>query len=113
MTFADGDLTTASADYLNWILSINDANDANGNGIPDFSDDPVVKHVKLALSLTTTNLQLSIGGANGSVCQVQQSFTLPATNWQIVQTISVTNDPQVLTLPLPASAPAFWRTQVQ
>jgi hypothetical protein len=113
MTFADGDLTTPMADYLNWYLSIDDANDANGDGIPDFSDDPVVKQVKLVLSLTTTNLQLSIGGASGSTCQIQQSPILPATNWQSGQTITVTNDPQVVTVPLPASGPAFWRAQVQ
>lgn len=38
--FADGDPATPSPDYRTWVLSIDDANDANHNGIPDFSDDP-------------------------------------------------------------------------
>jgi len=38
--FADGDPSTPSPDYELWVLSINDTNDANANGIPDFSDDP-------------------------------------------------------------------------
>src|SRR5258708_5589964 len=113
MNFTDGDLTTPAPDYLAWILSIDDANDSNHNGIPDFSDDPVVRQVRLALSLTATNLQVSLSGAAGTVCQVQQSPALPAASWQTVQTITLTNDPQVVSVPLPSTATAFWRAQVQ
>ena len=40
LAFLDGDLATADEDYFDWILSIRDTNDVNGNGIPDLSDDP-------------------------------------------------------------------------
>jgi hypothetical protein len=36
MEFAGGDLTTPAPDYLTWMLSIDDANDVDENGIPDF-----------------------------------------------------------------------------
>src|SRR6266480_3913809 len=39
LDFDDGDLNTTEADYYSWYLSVDDVNDANGNGIPDFSDD--------------------------------------------------------------------------
>jgi hypothetical protein len=38
--FLDGDLTTVDEDYFDWVLSIRDSNDVDGDGIPDFSDDP-------------------------------------------------------------------------
>ena len=38
MELADGDPTTAWPDYTQWILEIGDANDTNGNGIPDLTD---------------------------------------------------------------------------
>lgn len=40
LKFLDGDLATTDADYSDWILSIRDSNDVNGNGVPDLSDDP-------------------------------------------------------------------------
>ncbi|MBU6400792.1 MAG: hypothetical protein KGS61_10770, partial [Verrucomicrobia bacterium] len=39
--FATGDPATPEPDYQLWAISIDDTNDANTNGIPDFSDDPV------------------------------------------------------------------------
>ncbi len=38
--FADGDLNTAGYDYPYWELSIDDLNDSDHDGIPDFSDEP-------------------------------------------------------------------------
>ncbi len=40
LEFVDGDPTTAEEDYYDWILSIHDPNDVDGNGVPDLSDDP-------------------------------------------------------------------------
>jgi hypothetical protein len=115
MDFADGDPTTSAPDYLTWTLSIDDVNDSNHNGIPDFSDFPqtvTVPQPLLSLSLTTTNLQLAISANIGTICQLQQATSLPAT-WQLVQTITITNNPQSLSLPLPTAPTAFWRVQVQ
>jgi hypothetical protein len=39
-TFQDGDLVTTGADYFDWILAVRDTNDADGDGVPDLSDDP-------------------------------------------------------------------------
>ena len=47
LQFADGDLVTTDADYLDWVLAIRDSNDANANGIPDLSDDPSVGSVPI------------------------------------------------------------------
>jgi uncharacterized repeat protein (TIGR03803 family) len=45
LQFLDGDLATTDADYYDWVLSIRDSNDVNGNGVPDLSDDPSVGSV--------------------------------------------------------------------
>jgi hypothetical protein len=115
--FADGDPTTASSDYQLWVLSIDDTNDANANGIPDFSDDPAsvtpprVPHLSLALG--KTNLLLTISGSVGHTNQIQEIGSLTLTNWQTTLAFLLTNDPQVISLPLPAGTSKFWRVTAQ
>jgi len=114
--FDDGDPTTSAPDFVLWMLSIDDVNDADNNGIPDFSDTPQpvsTRPPRLSLSNMTNNLQLAIQGDVGTVCLIQESTSLPATSWQTAQTVTLTNDPQVVSLPFPATATAFWRIQVQ
>ena len=111
--FSDGDPNTAESDYLVWLLSIDDSNDANKNGVPDFSDDPQASPTseppQLALGLGSTNLSLSLSGTVGHSVDVQEALSFPATNWQTVLSVTLTNDPQVLVLPHPAVPAAFWR----
>jgi hypothetical protein len=111
--FADGDPNTPAPDYLNWVWSIDDTNDANHNGIPDFSDDPQTapppRAPVLALILNSTNLVLSVSGTVGHLHDLQQALSLPSTNWQTVVSVTLTNDPQLVSVPyLPVPA-AFWR----
>jgi hypothetical protein len=115
--FADGDPSTASPDYQLWGLSIDDANDVNANGIPDFSDNsasltpPRTPHLSLALGLT--NLLLTVSGSVGHTNQIQQMASLSTTNWLTTQSFLQTNDPQVISLPLPSGSPKFWRVVAQ
>jgi len=111
--FADGDPATPAPDYLAWGFAIVDTNDANQNGIPDFSDDPVPAPPRLALFVNPTNLLLTIDGDVGTICQIQASSSLAATNWQPVRTLTLTNDPQTIALPLGNNPTAFFRIQVQ
>jgi hypothetical protein len=115
--FADGDPSTAAPDYRLWVLSIDDTNDANANGIPDFSDDPASvtppRAPHLSLVLGSTNLLLTISGSVGHTNQIQTVGSLTSTNWQMTQSFLQTNDPQVVSLPLPAGTPKFWRVVAQ
>jgi hypothetical protein len=115
--FADGDPSTAAPDYQLWELSIDDMNDANANGIPDFSDDPSAvtppRAPVLAIALGSTNLLLSISGDTGHTNQIQEIGSLTSTNWQTTLSFLQTNDPQVISLPLPAETPEFWRVVAQ
>jgi hypothetical protein len=115
--FADGDPSTAAPDYRLWVLSIDDTNDANANGIPDFSDDPASvappRAPHLSLALGSTNLLLTISGSVGHTNQIQTIGSLTSTNWQMTQSFLQTNDPQVVSLPLPAGTPKFWRVVAQ
>ena|SRR5436190_2538610 len=111
--FADGDPNSTEPDYVFWMLSIDDPNDANHNGVPDFSDDPQVVSPphppKLGLTLTSTTVLISITGDVGRIHDVQQTFALPATNWQTVASVTLTNSPQPVSVASPASQAAFWR----
>ena len=111
--FADGDPSTAASDYQLWVLSINDTNDANANGIPDFSDTPASvtppRTPQLSLARGSTNLLLTVSGSVGHTNQILGISSLTSTNWQIAQSFVQTNDPQVVSLPLPSGSPKFWR----
>lgn len=114
--FADGDPNTASPDYQLWVLSIDDPNDANANGIPDFSDDPVVvapRAPKLSLSLGATNLLLTVNGDVGHTNLIQETVSLVAADWQTALSLVLTNDPQIVSLPRPAGPAKFWRAVAQ
>jgi hypothetical protein len=111
--FADGDPNTAAPDYLIWMLSIDDLNDANHNGIPDFSDDPLTasgpRPPQLALAWSSTNLLFSLSGDVGHLHELQQTLSLPATNWQTIASVTLTNDPQAISIPFAQGPPIFWR----
>lgn len=112
--FDDWNLSTAESDYYLWILSIDDLNDADGDGIPDLSDDPqtaVARRPLLSLSRAATNLSLTISGNVGQVCQIQEAATVDAASWPTIQSVTLTNDPQTISLPLPVGT-RFWRVSV-
>jgi hypothetical protein len=111
--FADGDPSTTGPDYQVWVLSIDDTNDANANGIPDFSDDPAValppRAPRLSLAPGATNFWLTISGDVGRTNEIQAMDSLTTTNWQTTLTLTLTNDPQTVSLPLPTNQTKFWR----
>ncbi len=113
--FLDGDPNTPESDYTAWVLSIEDADDTDKNGIPDFSDDPAAVGVRsplLILSRGTTNLWLSVSGSVGRIHEVQETSSLAETNWATISSFTLTNDPQIVSLLLPTRAPGFWRMRV-
>jgi len=116
--FANGDPSTPQPAYQWWVLSIDDSNDSNGNGIPDFSGDPTSvlpppRAPALKLALSSTNLLLTIGGDVSHTNQIQETGSLAPANWQTMLSFVLTNDPQVVSLPLPAGTANFWRVLAQ
>ncbi|MCU0770333.1 MAG: hypothetical protein MUE94_00995 [Verrucomicrobia bacterium] len=110
--FLDGDLNTLEADYYTWQLSLDDLNDADGDGIPDFSDAPALpRRPLLSLTRGATNLWLTLRGDVGWTNQIQTVTNLTSTNWLTVLTLKQTNDPQTVSLPLP-SGRTFWRAWI-
>jgi hypothetical protein len=100
-----------------WVLSIDDPNDANHNGIPDFSDDlsgpAQPRRPRLTLARGSTNLWLSISGDVGHAHQIQELTSLSLTNWVTVWSQSLTNDPQPVSLPIPSGSAKYWRVVAQ
>jgi len=111
--FADGNPGTAGADYQLWVLSLDDTNDVNVNGIPDFSDNPASvtppRTPRLSLMLGSTNLWLTINGDINHTNQIQQNSSPGSTNWQTTQSFWQTSTSQTVSLPLPTGSPKYWR----
>ena len=114
--FADGDPNTGGYDYPFWELSIDDLNDGDHDGIPDFSDEPgtvAARPPTLALKVGTTNLLLTISGDVGRLHHILGRTNLVAgTGWRTNLSVTLTNDPQVIPLPLPIAPASFWRVLV-
>jgi hypothetical protein len=110
VSFTDGDLSTGEVDYDLWIMSIDDLNDTDGDGIPDFSDTPSTAPVRkpvLGLSAGPAGLALEVSATVGTTWEVQQAATI-AGPWTKAGEIAITTDPQVFSLPAPPGT-AFWR----
>jgi hypothetical protein len=103
--------------YALWMLAIDDANDSNHNGIPDFSDDPVSgtlpRRPQLDLLENRTNLVIRLHGDVGHLHEVQQLAEISSGNWQTTASVTLTNDPQTLAIPLPAGPMSFWRVRAR
>lgn len=116
-TLYQGTLQYAGGGSLGLKLLITDTNDANGNGIPDLSDDfgaaAPPRQPLISVSLTSSNLLLWISGDVNHTNSIQQNGGLNPNNWTTIQTVVLTNDPQLVTVPLPATSPQFWRVQVE
>src|SRR6266568_6947912 len=113
--FEDGATSTSDPDYLTWGLSIDDTNDSDNDGIPDFSDDPgpgTVRQPTVLLSLGNTNLSFSISSTIGRTVEIQEITSLGQTNWATVSSFAPTNDPQVVPLPRPTEGTKFWRVRI-
>jgi hypothetical protein len=117
LEFDDDNNSATIFPYGVFMLSIDDVNDANHNGIPDFSDDPVggppTRSPQLDLAQDGTNLVLTIHGNTGSIHDVQAVSDLALLNWLPVVSVTLTNDPQRVVIPLPAGAASFWRVKTK
>lgn len=116
--FDDDGTQNSAYPYAVWVLSITDTNDANLNGIPDFSDDPqnaisLPRPPQLSLAIGANNLMLTIHGDVGHVHQVQEATALMPAIWQTVQSVTLTNDPQVVPVPVPSVPATFLRVVAQ
>ena len=67
----------------------------------------------LSLAPGQTNLWLTIGGDIGHTNLIQEIDSLASTNWQTIVSLTLTNDPQTVSLPLPVSRTGFWRALAQ
>ncbi|MHC1769617.1 MAG: hypothetical protein AB9869_35935 [Verrucomicrobiia bacterium] len=111
LSFADGDPSTGTVDYWDWVLSIDDTNDANGNGIPDLSDDPagVAKELRVGLTRSGGRLLLSLAGQPSATYDLEESASLAPAEWRKSMSITLTNAAQTVPIALPSSPTMFWR----
>jgi hypothetical protein len=115
LEFDDGDLSTFEPDYYDWALSINDAHDRDQDGIPDFSDDTgsiPPRAPTLAVSLAPSTVVFSVSGTVGWVHEIQAATSLALQDWTAVQSITLSSDPQSVSLSRPEVGARFWRVRI-
>lgn len=111
LEFVDGDPSSEGQDFTLWTLAIDDLNDADKDGIPDFSDDPgaQVMAPKLAIKSTGTNFLLRISGTVNRVHTVEASASLAPGSWTAATNITLNTSPQTIALPMDSAGKKFWR----
>jgi hypothetical protein len=113
--FNDGDPSTFDEDFYSWEISIDDPNDADHDGIPDFSDSPSIaaqpRRPALSLVRGSTNLLLTISGDVSRLHHILTGVSLTS-GWTTNVSRTLTNDPQTISLPLPSEPAKFWRALV-
>jgi len=110
LEFTDGDLSTTNLDYEYYYVAIADPNDHNGDGIPDLSDPPVEGRARLGIQHSDGTLVLTLSGEVGKTLRLQTAANPRTTGWIDVQTVTLTNSTQSVTLPIPSANTAYWRT---
>ncbi len=111
-----GQMTGADGGFRVWTVVIHDPNDSDQNGVPDLSDDPVViapRRPQLWLAADSGHLRLTISGEVGRTHLVQEAASPAGATWSTVQTLTLTADPQLISLPLPDSQTRFWRVEAR
>lgn len=112
LDFEDGDPATGTLDYLTWVLSIDDLNDSDEDGIPDLSDDARVQPPggpTLAIRRSGGEVLLSIQGESGGVYDLQQTESLVPASWSSALSVTLTNAAQTVPLAEPGGSTRFWR----
>jgi hypothetical protein len=109
LNFADGNLVTVPPDYFSWAIFIDDLNDTDGDGIPDFSDDPSGLP-RLGVVLGTTNVLLTVTGEVGHLHEILSSEVVPASLWQTNLSVTLSTRPETFSLPRPTGT-TFWQVR--
>ena len=113
--FDDGNLATGDLDYTAWQMSIDDINDTDHDEIPNFSDTPAgggARRPVLTLARNASNLLLTISGDVGRLHHILGGTNFVTGNWQTNLSVTLTNDPQTVSLPLPTTNVKYWRALV-
>lgn len=102
IVFQDGEPETAAPDFRTWMLSIDDPNDTDGDGIPDLSDNPVTPPPSpphLALAVDDQELRLTLNGETGRTYTIETSPTVKPGVWTVETTVTLASESQVVSWP--------------
>jgi hypothetical protein len=110
LSVTDGWLYEPTFDFMDWLIIIDDKNDADHDGIPDLTDPPAVTAAAPTMQIikTANGIRLMITGDIGATYTLEDAPSLPAAQWLHPTTVTLTASPQALDLPAPTTA-TFWR----
>lgn len=116
--FADGNPSTPFPDeYDLWEIVVVDANDSDGDNIPDLSDEPASvvppTPVSLAVRMDSGHLKLVVTGKAGQSVQLEQQLSLSTAGWIPGQKLTLATDTQEFDLGTPAADVFFVRARSQ
>jgi len=100
-------------EYMVWLLNLFDANDTDGDGIPNLSDTPgPAEPPRLAIRIEGQQAILELTAETEREAAIEQTAKLLPADWASVATFTVTNRPHRIEMPMPG-APVFWRARVE
>ena len=105
-------LSLNPGEYAAWQLVIQDTNDSNLNGIPDLSDDSQANPAQLVLKsidLSSGQLTLPVSAPIGTRVELEQTSALTGAGWNSVFSITVSKDPEEISVSPPAGQACFYR----
>lgn len=111
LAFWDGDPDTPEPDFEIYFIGIDDPNDANGNGIPDLTDDtdPPPAPPELEIDRHADGFLLTVRGQIGVTYVLQRASGLDPDLWIEDRLITLASEREEFVLPVPAATARFWR----
>lgn len=111
LTVTDGWLYDPSVeDFKDWLIIVDDKNDADADGLPDLIDPPttIATAPSIQIIKTANGIRLMITGDVGRAYTLEDAPALPAAQWLHPTAVTLTASPHTLDLPAPTT-PTFWR----
>jgi hypothetical protein len=116
LTVEDGDPATSMVDFIDWVLSIDDPNDTDGDLIPDLTDDPFAPPAEppeLSLGRAAGQLLFTIESERGRTFELEEVSSVTETNWTMTLSGTLTNEVHTISWPVPSEPLRFWRVSVR
>ncbi|MHB1309772.1 MAG: hypothetical protein ACYDC1_15390 [Limisphaerales bacterium] len=109
-SFVDGDATTETLDYIDWVLLVTDSRDVDGDGVPDLTDlpDPPLMNLRVE----DGQLVFQVSGMSGGSYQFESATNLEVGDWEKAFAVTLTTATQDFKAPLPEGETIFWRVRI-
>ncbi len=113
LALEDGDPATPEIDYELFNLVVTDPNDADGDGIPDLTDEPGDSpppgRPTLSIAVRGDEVELTVEGDPGVTFILESTDRISGGEWTSEFEIALEGPSAAVSIPRPQGGPRFWR----